>query len=78
MEGPDCYLFSQHTGLVEPCVTLGDMVTKGDLMALIHITERTAVAPYEYHAPSDGMVVGRHVPSLVKMGDCLNVIATIL
>jgi N-alpha-acetyl-L-2,4-diaminobutyrate deacetylase len=78
MEDADSYLFSQHTGLVEPCVTLGDMVSKGDLIARIHITERTAVPPYEYHAPRDGVIIGRHVPSLVKMGDCLSVIAAIL
>lgn len=72
------YLFSQHTGLLEPVVTLGDTVKKGDLMARIHITERTAVPPYEYFAPRNGLVLSRHVPSLIKMGDCLNVIAEII
>ena len=47
-------------------------------MARIHITERTAVPPYEYFAPRDGIVLSRHVPSQVKMGDCLNVIAKIV
>lgn len=56
-------------------MTLGDRVKKGDLMARIHITERTAVPPYEYFAPRDGLVLSRHVPSMAKMGDCLNVIA---
>lgn len=72
------FLFSQHTGLLEPVVTLGDFVEEGDLMARIHITERTAVLPYEYFAPRDGIVLSRHVPSQVKMGDCLNVIAEIV
>lgn len=72
------YIFSQHTGLLEPCVTLGDRVQEGDLVARIHITERTAVPPYEYYAPRDGLVMARHVPSLIKMGDCLNVIAAVL
>ena len=72
------YLFSLHNGLVEPCVDLGNTVKKGELMARIHITERTAMAPLEYYAPRDGLVIARHVPSLVKMGDCLNVIAKVL
>jgi len=72
------YIFSQHTGLLEPCVTLGDVVQEGDLVARIHITERTAMPPYEYYAPRSGLVMARHVPSLIKMGDCLNVIAAVL
>lgn len=80
LDVPDArsYLFSQHTGLVEPCVTLGDTVNEGDLVARIHITERTAVPPYDYRAPREGVVLARHVPSLVKMGDCLNVIAEVI
>ena len=78
MTGDEAYLFSKHSGLIEPCVNLGDNVKKGDLMARIHIIERTAVPPYEYHALCDGMVIARHVPSLVKMGDCLNVVAEII
>lgn len=78
MTGEDAYLFSEHSGLIEPCVNLGDHVKKGDLMARIHVIERTAVPPYEYHAKCDGLVIARHVPSLVKLGDCLNVIAEII
>lgn len=78
MTGGDAYLFSKHSGLVEPCVSLGDHVKKGDLMARIHIIERTAATPYEYYSQSDGLVIARHVPSLVKMGDCLNVVAAMI
>ena len=69
------FLISQHCGLVEPCVDLGTKVNKGDLVARIHITERTAMPPNDYFAPRDGLVIARHAPSLIKMGDCLNVIA---
>jgi N-alpha-acetyl-L-2,4-diaminobutyrate deacetylase len=69
------FLISQHFGLVEPCVDLGTKVNKGDLVARIHITERTAMPPNDYFAPRDGLIIARHVPSLIKMGDCLNVIA---
>ncbi len=72
------YLLSQHTGLLEPVVSLGDRVREGDLMARVHITERTAVPPYKYFAPRDGLVISRHLPSWIKMGDCLNVIGEIV
>ena len=78
MTGADAYHFSEHNGLLEPSVNLGDQVKKGDLMARIHNYERTAVPPYEVYAQCDGMVIARHVPSLVKMGDCLNVLAEII
>lgn len=78
MTRTDAYHFSNHSGLIEPCVNLGDQVKKGDLIARIHIIERTAASPYEYYAQCDGLVIARHVPSLVKMGDCLNVVARII
>ncbi len=71
------FMFSEHTGLLEPCVDLGDTVEEGDLMARIHITERTAVKPKAYFASRNGLVIARHVPSMIKMGDCVNVIAKI-
>ncbi len=77
MPDPRSFLFSQHSGLLEPCVALGDEVQEGDLMARIHITERTAVPPIEYRAIRDGLVIARHVPSMVKIGDCMNVVAEV-
>jgi len=78
MADSSCYLFSQHAGLLEPCVSIGDMVQQGDLMAKIHSTERTGIAPVEYYAKRGGLVIARHVPSLAKMGDCLYVIADVV
>ncbi len=78
MTSDEAYHFSKHSGLIEPCVNLGDHVKKGDLIARIHIIERTTMPPYEYHAQCAGMIISRHVPSLVKMGDCLNVVAEII
>jgi predicted deacylase len=34
-------------------------------------------ATIDYHAGSDGIIMGRHHPSLVKIGDFINVIASI-
>ena len=72
------YLFAEHEGLLEPCVDLGTKVHEGQLIARIYSVERSGIDPVDYHAPRDGLVIGRHVPSLVKMGDCLNVIAKVV
>jgi len=78
MQLDNAYLFSEHNGLLEPCVGLGDPVRKGDLIARIYATERTGSNPVEYLAASDGIIVGRHFPSLIKIGDFMNVIAKIV
>lgn len=75
MQQDDAYVFSQHSGLLEPCVDLGDPVEKGNLLARVYSTERSGVEPVEYRAKSDGIIMGRHFPSLIKIGDFMNVIA---
>ncbi|MCP4983712.1 MAG: N-alpha-acetyl diaminobutyric acid deacetylase DoeB [Gammaproteobacteria bacterium] len=78
MQHDNAYVFSEHNGLLEPCVNLGDPVKHGDLIARIYSTERTGSEPVHYHAASDGIIMGRHFPSLIKIGDFLNVIARIV
>jgi N-alpha-acetyl-L-2,4-diaminobutyrate deacetylase len=78
MQQDNAYLFSEHNGLLEPCVKLGDPVQTGDLIARVYATERTGTAPVEYTAKSDGIIMGRHFPSLIKIGDFMNVIARIV
>ena len=78
MQQDNAYVFSEHNGLLEPCVKLGDPVKTGDLIARVHATERTGSAPVEYIAKSDGIIMGRHFPSLIKIGDFMNVIARIV
>ncbi len=78
MQQDNAYVFAEHKGLLEPCVSLGDPVRKGDLIARIYTTERTGSDPLEYLAASDGIIVGRHFPSLIKIGDFMNVIAKIV
>ncbi len=70
-----CFITCEHSGLLELRNDLGDEVQKGDLIAVIHDTERTGTAPVEYHAKVDGILVGRHYPCLIKPGDNLAVIA---
>ena len=77
LDMPDnsCFLFSEHKGLLEPFINLGDTVKKGDLLSRIRSIENMSLTPHDYFAPRDGMVISRHYPSLVQMGDCLYVIA---
>ena len=69
------FLIARHAGLLEPLVELGDDVSAGEPVARVHAIERTAGETKEYQAPRDGIVLSRHVPSLIQMGDCMNVIA---
>jgi len=78
MQQDNAYVFSQHNGLLEPCVKLGDPVKTGALIARVYNTERTGSAPVEYTATSDGIIMGRNFPSLIKIGDFMNVIARIV
>ncbi len=78
MQQDNAYVFAEHNGLIEPCVDLGDPVKEGDLLARVYNTERTAGKPIEYHAGSDGIILGRHFPSLIKAGDFMNVIARVV
>lgn len=73
----ESYVFSEHQGLLEPCVALGEKVEPDQLIARIHSIERTDQKPQSYYAPRGGIIMARHVPSLIKMGDCLQVIASL-
>jgi N-alpha-acetyl-L-2,4-diaminobutyrate deacetylase len=77
MQQDNAFVFSEHNGLLEPCVTLGNPVARGDLIARIYSADRTGEAPIDYHAGSDGIILGRHYPSLIKIGDFMNVIASV-
>lgn len=68
------YVFAEHDGIIEPCVDLGEEIRKGQLIAKVHIGHRMAIKPFAYYAPRSGIVISRHFPSKLKMGDCLLVI----
>lgn len=75
MPDGDCFIFSEHSGLIEPVVDLGQSVTKGDVVARIWPVDRTGVAPIEYRVKSSGILTSRHFAGLVKSGDCIAVTA---
>jgi N-alpha-acetyl-L-2,4-diaminobutyrate deacetylase len=75
MPSSDCFTFSEHDGLFEICVDLGEKVKKGDVVAKIWPAERTGAPPHHYAAKMDGLVTARHFPGLIKIGDCMIVLA---
>jgi N-alpha-acetyl-L-2,4-diaminobutyrate deacetylase len=73
--GADCFITSESVGLVEFCAELGQDLRKGDLVARIHDVERTGRAALNYRANLDGLLIGRHFPGLIAMGDVIAVVA---
>ncbi len=71
------FICCKHRGLVEPFVELGDVVKEGDLLAKVHNIDRTATTPENYYAKRDGMVIIKHYPSIIDIGDNLMVIAKV-
>lgn len=78
MPDDDCFHFSEDAGLIQFCADLGDVLAKGDVIALIHPTARTGVEPVTLRARRSGIFTARHFPGLVKPGDCVAVIAVVL
>ncbi|PMN94695.1 N(2)-acetyl-L-2,4-diaminobutanoate deacetylase DoeB [Enterovibrio norvegicus] len=77
LEIPDanCYLHAEHRGILELCVSLGDEVQNGDLIARIYSMERTGEAPVEYHAKRSGILAARRHLANVNIGDTFAVLA---
>jgi N-alpha-acetyl-L-2,4-diaminobutyrate deacetylase len=78
MPSIDCFTFAQDDGLVAFARDLGDRVKAGDVIARVYPVGKTGVAPISYRAAIDGVLAARHVPGLIKAGDCLSVVATIM
>lgn len=75
MPDGDCFVFSEHNGLIESMIDLGEQVSRGDVIARVWSTERNGQEPIAYHAKRSGLLCGRHFPGLVKSGDFLAMIA---
>ncbi len=77
MDMPDeeCYLFSEHDGLIEPVVDLGSEIGRGDVVARLWPADRTGAAPVECRVKRSGTLIARHFPGLVQTGDCIAVVA---
>lgn len=77
MPDGDCFVFAEHDGLIEPTVDLGERIKKDDVVARIWPLDRTGVQPIDYRAGRNGILAARHFPSLVKVGDCMAVVAEV-
>jgi N-alpha-acetyl-L-2,4-diaminobutyrate deacetylase len=77
MPSGDCFVFADTDGVVEFLRDLGEQVSEGEVIACIYPADRTGVAPVEYRAKLDGILVGRHFPGLVKSGDCVAVVGVL-
>ncbi|MBD0679085.1 N(2)-acetyl-L-2,4-diaminobutanoate deacetylase DoeB [Pseudomonas sp. V98_8] len=78
MPDSDCFIASEHDGLLEMCRDLGENVSKGEVIARVYDVTRSGVAPVEYRAARNGLLAARHFPGLVGCGDTLAVIADVL
>ncbi|MNC36593.1 Succinylglutamate desuccinylase / Aspartoacylase family protein [compost metagenome] len=78
MPDGDCFIASEHDGLLEMCRDLGDNVNKGDVIARVYDATRSGIAPVEYRAARSGLLAARHFPGLVGCGDTIAVIADVL
>lgn len=70
-----CFHFSASEGLLEFCHPLGARLRQGDVIARTWCKDRMGQAPLETRAQRDGILLARHHPGLVRMGDCLAVLA---
>ncbi|MCS2609753.1 N(2)-acetyl-L-2,4-diaminobutanoate deacetylase DoeB [Halomonas dongshanensis] len=80
LDMPDarCYVQSEHVGVLELTVALGDAVTQGQTIAYVHDMTRTGSQPVAYIAERDGVLMARRAPALVNMGDTIAVIADVV
>jgi predicted deacylase len=65
------YVYAYDNGIYEPLVELGQRVNAGQPAARIHFPDTPLKEPVTCHFASDGEVVCKRVPALVKRGDCL-------
>ncbi len=76
--GGDCFHFSPCDGMLELLVDLGEEVSEGDDIAHIWSLDRTGVAPSIVQSTQTGILAARHFPGLIKTGDCLAVVASVV
>lgn len=77
LDMPDfrCVVICETAGLIEFTVEPGAAVAEGQVIAYVHDPARTGRKPVEYRAEMSGLLLGRHFPGLIGMGDFLASIA---
>jgi N-alpha-acetyl-L-2,4-diaminobutyrate deacetylase len=77
LDMPDerCFVFAEYAGLVEYLIDLGDAVETDQIIARIWPSDRTGDTPKFCKAGRDGILVARHTPGLIKIGDFAGLVA---
>lgn len=75
MPDGDCFVFAEDGGLIRFTADLGDRVAEGQVVALIYPMGRTGADPVQLRLRRGGLFTARHVPGIVKPGDCVAVVA---
>lgn len=70
-----CFISARTEGLFEICKDLGAHVAAGDVIARVHYLEDPDREPTPLIAEIPGQIVCRHVPGLIRRGDCAAVLA---
>lgn len=68
-------IYAMTNGLFEPMKRIGDAVTTGDIVGLIHHADTALRAPDEICSPFDGMVLAMRAMAQTRHGDALFQIA---
>jgi N-alpha-acetyl-L-2,4-diaminobutyrate deacetylase len=73
--GGDCFHFSPSDGMLEMLFDLADEVAAGDTIARIWPLDGSGKKPSKVISNETGILAARHFPGLIKLGDCLAVVA---
>ncbi|ABD53766.1 succinylglutamate desuccinylase/aspartoacylase domain-containing protein [Jannaschia sp. CCS1] len=76
LSDPGGFHVATHGGLVHPLVALGDTIEPGQPLAHIYNTSDLETVRKTIYAQRAGRLAARHVPGLIKPGDCAFVIGT--
>ncbi|MEX3016612.1 N(2)-acetyl-L-2,4-diaminobutanoate deacetylase DoeB [Gymnodinialimonas hymeniacidonis] len=76
LSDPTGFHFAEHRGLFDPQVSLGDTVERHQRLAHIYHPEDLQSVPKAIYAQRPGLIAARHVPGLIKPGDCAFVTGT--
>lgn len=75
--GPDSLVYSEHDGIWEPRVALGERVEPGTELAAIHDLKRPWREPHIVRSSVSGTVLCERAVAPVSVGDCLFEIAVV-
>lgn len=76
LSDPDGFHFATHSGIFHPIVALGETATRHQPLAHIYDTQDLQASRRTICAQRGGLLAARHVPGLIKPGDCAFVLGT--